>query len=172
VFTPLVGALFATLDSQATNWVRDLQPTPLPVFGVGDTSSLDVEPPTIDPSGLGASFVQDVRDLEPVLEQILTADTFAALSAIAGNGGTDRAPYDDDAWAATVIDFAAAHHHGVMDRTHIVQALMPLYLGRVASFIAGHAELPVKDTEQDLERLSQRFERRRQDLIERWQRTT
>jgi hypothetical protein len=85
-------------------------------------------------------------------------------------GGAVR--YDDRAWVDTVYDFVAAHHHGVMDRAHIVQALMPLYLGRVASFVASHARSSVDDTQQSIERLSQQFEGRRQHLIERWNRTT
>jgi hypothetical protein len=160
----------ATLDQHANAWVQDRTSAPVPVFGRDECSEIDAEPPVSpEPS---TTFVRDVRELSPVLEQIVAADTFASLRTIAENEGTGNVRYDDEAWVATVYDFVAAHHHGVMDRSHIVQALMPLYLGRAASFIGQHANSPVGDTEQHLERLSQAFERHRQYLIEHWHNKT
>jgi hypothetical protein len=170
VFSPVVGALFDTLDRHAGVWTQN--PAQRPVIWLDGASPAGrLEAPSLDSSGLGATFFQDVQDLRPVLEEILAADTFASLSAIADES-RDAVRYDDVTWVATVCDFVAAHHRGVMDRTHIVQALMPLYLARVASFIGTHSTSPITDIEQDLERLSQQFERQRQYLIERWHRTT
>lgn len=59
-----------------------------------------------------------------------------------------------------------------MDRSHIAQALQPLYLGRTASFLLEHAASAEDEVEQDLERLAQQFERSRPYLIERRNRTT
>jgi hypothetical protein len=171
VFAPVVGALFDTLDKQASSWIDNDRAALRPIVGLDGIPPVDPVAPALDSSGLGATFLQDVRDLRPVLEQILAPDTLASVSAIA-DASTDVVQYDDETWVATVCDFAASHHRGVMDRTHVVQALMPLYLGRVASFIGIHSKSPMTDIEQDLERLSQQFERQRQYLIERWQRTT
>lgn len=169
VFAPLVGALFATLDNQATLWIRDAQPGPVPITG-GTGRAVSADAPT-SVAALGATFSEDVRNLRPVLEQILATDTFASVAAAADNAEGDRVRYEDTLWVTTVYDFVAAHHHGIIDRTHIVQALMPLYLGRVASFLGEHANAPIAETEQHLERLSEEFERQRQYLIGRWQRT-
>jgi hypothetical protein len=171
VFAPVVGALFGTLDSHASIWVGNDRTVPPPVVDLGALAPVDPVAPALDSSGLGATFRQDVRDLQPVLEQILTADTLASLLAMA-DAGTSVVQYDDGTWVATVCDFVAAYHRGAIDRTHIVQALMPLYLGRAASFIGRHAESSVTDIEQDLERLSERFDGQRQYLIDRWHRTT
>jgi hypothetical protein len=171
VFAPVVGTLFDTLDEHAGIWIQDDRAAPSPIIGLGDSQHADLVAPALDPAGLGASFHRDVRDLQLVLEQILAPDTFASLSAIA-DASTGVVQYDDESWVATVCDFAAAHHRRVMDRTHIAQALMPLYLGRAASFIGKHAESSIKGIEQQLERLSRLFEDRRQYLIERWRRTT
>jgi hypothetical protein len=171
VFPPVVGALFDTLDQHAGIWIAHDRAALGPVIGLDGTPPADLVAPALDSSGLGAAFQQDVRDLRPVLEDILAPDTFAALSTIA-DASKGVVEYDDDSWVATVCDFVAAHHRGVMDRTHIVQALMPLYLGRVASFIGEQAESSITDIEQRLERLSRQFEDRRQYLIDRWHRTT
>jgi len=171
LFAPLVGALFATLDKHASVWIESDRAIPRPVIFLGETPPVDVEPLAPHSSGIGSTFFQDVRDLRPVLERILATDTFASLLAIADEG-TGVVRYQDETWVATVYDFVAAHHHSLMDRAHIAQALMPLYRGRAASFIAEHATSSGKDTEQDLERVYQQFERRRPYLIESWHRTT
>jgi hypothetical protein len=171
VFAPLVGALFETLCSHASAWIPDGGAVLPPVIALDQSSPAELEPPEFDSSGLGASFFQDVRDLRPVLEQILATNTLASLLAIAAEG-MEVVRYDDETWVTTVYDFVLAHHRGVMDRTHIAQALMPLYLGRVASFIGEHAESSITDIEQALERLSQQFESQRQYLIKGWHRTT
>lgn len=170
VFTPLVGSLFAALDAHAGAWQRDTAPEPVPVIGVEVPPPADA--PAGAPSGLGGSFAQDVRDLRPVLESILAPETFAAVAAIAEAAGAEGPSYPDESWVATVYDFAAGYHAGAIDRAHIVQALMPLYVGRVASFVTGHAASPADEVARDLETLAQQFERSKPYLIERWYRAS
>jgi hypothetical protein len=167
VFPQIAGALFACLERHASTWLPRTGGERLPVIGAERGAAPAA--PTIDPVRLGATFRDDVQNLRPVLASILAADTFATLSALtdAGPGG-----YPDEAWVATVYDFVAAHHAGVMDRAHIAQALMPLYMGRAASFVTEHANAPDTDAVQGLERLSQQFERRKPYLIDRWNRRT
>jgi hypothetical protein len=171
VFVPVVGGLFDTVDKHARAWMEHDRAVLQWIDGLDDAAAVDLMPPALDSSGLGATFLQDVRDLRPVLERILAPETLVSLTAIADKSA-DVVRYDDQTWVETVYDFLAAYHRGVMDRTHIVQALMPLYLGRAASFMGEHAESLATDIEQDLEQLSRQFEGQRQYLIERWHRTT
>ena len=170
VFQQVVSSLFSCLDKHAPQWMPREPSAPLPVTGA--EAARDTEAPSLDPVRLGESFCRDVRDLRPVLESILAPNTAAQLSTIAESESVEALRYVDDVWIATVYDFLAAHHLGVMDRAHVTQALMPLYLGRVASFLIRHAESAPAEVEQDLERLSQQFERARPYLIERWNRTS
>jgi hypothetical protein len=165
-FPRLVGSLFTCLDAHATSWLRRAASEPLPLIGAEPRSI--AEAPSIDPTQLGRTFVEDLRALRPILESILAADTVAAVSALAEGDNPDIVRYPDEVWVATVYDFLAAHHAAVMDRAHIAQALMPLYLGRVASFVSEHAASTPADVAGALERLSQQFERATPNLIERW----
>jgi hypothetical protein len=170
VFPLVVASLFECLDTHASSWLPRQGFQPLPV--VGPESRRTSEAPSVDPAKLGGSFCQDVRDLQPVLEAILTPDTLAKVVAIADAGGVTNLPWSDDVWIDAVYDFLAAHHRGVMDRSHIAQALQPLYLGRAASFLLEHAASTEEEVERDLEQLGRRFERSKPYLIERWNRTT
>jgi hypothetical protein len=170
VFPSVVGSLFASLDRQADAWLSRQASDRLPV--IGEEADWAEDAPPLDPARLGQSFVQDVRDLGPILKSIVAADTFAKLGAIADTTGAETLPFPDEVWIATVYDFLAAYHAGVMDRAHIAQALMPLYLGRVASFLMQHRASGSRAVEQDLEQLSRQFERAKPYLIERWKRST
>ena len=168
VFPQVVGSLFGSLDTYAGTWLRRDGSEALTL--AGPEGPRGASPPALDPAKLGQTFCQDVRDLRPVLEAILTADTFASLWEAAESGRADIVRYPDELWVKTVMDFVLAQHTGVMGRAHIAQALMPLYLGRVSSFITQHAASGPSDVEQSIEQLSQRFERTKPYLVERWNR--
>jgi hypothetical protein len=72
---------------------------------------------------------------------------------------------------ATVYQFLAAYHEGVMRREHLTQALLPLYLGRTGSFVLEHARSSPAAVDAALEALGQQFERAKPYLVQRWTRT-
>jgi hypothetical protein len=73
---------------------------------------------------------------------------------------------------ATVYQFLAAHHEGVMRRDHVTQALLPLYLGRAGSFVMQHAGSDPVQIDAALDALSAAFERAKPSLVQRWTGTT
>jgi predicted metal-dependent enzyme (double-stranded beta helix superfamily) len=94
-------------------------------------------------------------------------DTHAQIKAIALS---DRAKFRFAAelWVKTVYEFAASYHHEVLNRDHLVQALVPLYRGRVYSFLLEHANSSAEEMEAQSEILCQEFERQKPYLLERW----
>ncbi len=74
----------------------------------------------------------------------------------------------DDLWVRIVYDLAAAYHHRLMDRQHLIRSSLPLYLGRVASFVREVADLDAPAVEERLERLCERFEAAKPYLLDRW----
>jgi hypothetical protein len=91
----------------------------------------------------------------------------AHLSAAAAS---DDAAFriDDDLWARLVFDLAAAFHHRVMDRDSLLRAALPLYMGRVASFVNETLNAPVSDVDAGIEHLCLSFERQKDYLRHRW----
>jgi len=68
----------------------------------------------------------------------------------------------------TLYEFAASYHHAVLNRDHLVQALVPLYRGRLYSFLQEHANSSPDEMEAQSEILCQEFERQKPYLLERW----
>jgi hypothetical protein len=169
IFPDYVGTLFAALGEH-TGWLRLTGSERVAV--VGELGSRTAAAPVMDAASIGESFGNDVRAMRSILEQILAKDTFTRLWHLVETAEANGLQYDAALWVATVYDFLSAHHAGVMDRAHVAQALMPLYLGRLASFLAQHTASDADAVEQDLERLAGQFERSKPYLIERWTRST
>jgi hypothetical protein len=91
-----------------------------------------------------------------------------ALKSAAG-ASSDAFHVDDGLWVRIVYDIAAAYHHHRLDRRQLIQSSLPLYMGRVASFVNEVADLDAPGVEDRLERLCLEFESAKSYLVQRWQ---
>ncbi len=71
-----------------------------------------------------------------------------------------------------IYEFAAAYHHKLLDRDHLMQSLVPLYLGRTASFVLEVKESNAIEVEQRIEELCSVFEAERPYLDHHWSDTS
>jgi hypothetical protein len=164
-FGQVVGSLFSLLETQAPFWLPRTGSEPLPALGPSPPPP--VGSPSIDGERLLQSFGTNMRDLRTILNTILAPETESALEE-ASQARPDRLRFPDDLWVATVYQFLAAHHEGVMRREHVTQALLPLYLARTGSFVLQHATAETASIEADLEALCLQFERAKPNLVRRW----
>jgi hypothetical protein len=67
-----------------------------------------------------------------------------------------------------VTDFAVAHHERRLARDHLLRALAPLYLGRVAAFLVETQAGPPSRTADVLETIGLAFEAEKASLVDRW----
>jgi glucosylglycerate synthase len=160
-----VGALFSSLDSNFPFWSVITGSKPLPT--VGPQSELTLEPVTVDRGRLREMFATGVAELEPVFRSILLPSTLSALQRIAALE-LNAFRYPADVWARTVFEFAASYHKSVINRDHIVQALVPLYRGRALTFLLENQEASAEDIEKNVESLCGQFERLKPYLLEVW----
>ena len=76
--------------------------------------------------------------------------------------------YPMNLWAKTVFEFAAAYHKSVINRDHIIQAIVPLYRGRSLTFFQENLEGTEKDISNNVESLCEEFEKLKPYLLEKW----
>lgn len=165
LFQDVVGAVFESLESSAPAWHTPAVGREAVVFGT--PVCYEGPDPAIDLPAMSERFLAGARDLDPLLHQILSPETHARLRAVTHTGEGVRA-FPDGLWAHIVYEFAAAHHRVVMNREHLSQALLPLYLGRTASFITDMAAADDAAIEGRIEALELEFEASRPHLVERW----
>jgi hypothetical protein len=164
VFAQVVGALFRSMQLHASYWCETRDPGTIAMLGHATGAPHDPEIPAAEP--LVASFRSGVRDLAPLLSDILSAETWHAVHALSESAEAVPA-FGDSLWTAVVYDFAAAYQHGSMHRDHLLQALVTPYLGRTATYFAGYATSPAQ-ARTACEALGLEFERMKPRLVERW----
>jgi hypothetical protein len=113
-------------------------------------------------------FAQGVAELQSVFQSILAPSTLAELQGIA-QLPEEEFHYPAELWVKTVYDLAASYQKSVISRDHIIQALAPLFRGRVFTFLMENRSASANGVENNIESLCLEFERLKPYLLERWQ---
>jgi len=114
-----------------------------------------------------STFQKGVEELVSILELILCPPTLQQVRGIARHGDDDML-FPDDLWVRVVYEFAGSFHHSVINRDHLLQALTPLYLGRIHSFLSEDHNSPVTAAHERMKRLYEQYESLKSYLTERW----
>jgi glucosylglycerate synthase len=160
-----VGNFFWCMETNQAYWLSRSNSQAVPTFGPDHELSADGTPGSQEK--IFELFRSGVSELEPILASILDQDTHAQIKAIALSDRT-KFHFAAELWVKTVYEFAASYHHSVLNRDHLVQALVPLYRGRLYSFLLEHANSSTEAMEMQSEMLCQEFERQKPYLVQRW----
>jgi hypothetical protein len=76
--------------------------------------------------------------------------------------------FPDDVWARLIYDLVVAARRGTVSIEVMVAALVPVYFGRVGSFVIENRALTTDQAEERVERQAREFELLKPYLIERW----
>ena len=161
----IAGAAFHCMDIHESYWVSQQGSQDVPTFGFQPV--LDLDPVRVNRKRMFEMFKSGVDQLGAVLEEILSSST---LQGIRGISKLEEKlfHFPDELWAKTVYEFASSHHRSVINRDHLLQALTPLYRGRVSSFILENLRADGQEVESKLESLRLEYERLKPYLIESW----
>ena len=76
--------------------------------------------------------------------------------------------FPDDLWARVIYDLILATRRGATDTGTMVAALVPIYFGRVGSFVIENRHVTTADAEERVERQARQFELLKPYLVDRW----
>jgi hypothetical protein len=161
-----VGALFSALEQDLPVWsaVTGSQPAPT----IGADQEVLLEPVRINRKRLREMFSNGVAELESVFQSILSPATLAELQRTA-HLGEEEFHYPPELWVRTVYEFAASYQKSVISRDHIIQALAPLFRGRVFTFLMENRNVSADVVENNIEGLCLEFERLKPYLLQMWE---
>ncbi|MGH9739987.1 MAG: hypothetical protein ACRD4X_15580 [Candidatus Acidiferrales bacterium] len=165
VIRETVSGFFWCIESKESYWLPGRDPEP--VTTVGLDHQLTSEAVRVDRKKMFQLYRTGVAELSEILASILDVDTHAELVRLAALDETTFR-FSNALWVRTIYEFAAAYHHSVINRGHLVQALIPIYRGRVHSFLTVHRSDDSEAMEADIEDLCQEFGRQRSFFVERW----
>jgi hypothetical protein len=160
-----VGTLFSFLDANSSHWekIQGAEPVPIEIGAPEFTS----EQARINPHRMYGMFQSGVHDLRDVLSSVLTPQTLSQLTECA-NQPNDTFRFADDLWAKTIYEFAASYHRSVISRDHIIQALAPLYRGKIYEFLTTNHQASIPEIEERVEAICAAFERNKPYLSQLW----
>jgi hypothetical protein len=138
---------------------------PVPTFG--PDHAVTTEPMDVDRARMFEMFQTGVKELGPLLRSILSPETLESIQGIA-TLDQQSFRFSPELWVTMLYEFAASYHHSVINRDHLVQALVPLYRGKIYSFLGEFSEASATDMEAVSENLCMEFERQKPYLTEKW----
>ena len=160
-----IGVLFWSMEANFSLWseVRESQAVAMN----GGEQQFTLEPLRINRKRLLEMFKTGVSELKSVFQGILSSATLGELERIAQLEESDFR-YPAELWVKTVYEFATAYHKTVISRDHIIQALAPLFRGRVFTFLVENRSSSASEVENHIESLCLEFERLKPYLLEMW----
>ena len=167
-------------DTPAYGFERIIDPPPLEVNAIRLLSEFHAGSLTLADTW---GRMLEKPNLDAVLALAAEAGTLAdAASRRLGLGGED-APrvgtlemaealaafhFPDDLWARVIYDLVLATRRGELETGPMVAALVPIYFGRVGSFVIENRHVTTADAEERVERQARQFELLKPYLTERW----
>lgn len=159
----VTGSLFSDIDAKAAFWQRARITPP------GRRLPPATQMPGPEIAGETAPMLQGFRlaytNLHEIWSMVLPPNSLLGLKRLSQLEGTAfRMP--DTLWVRIVYDFLIAYRMRTLNRSHLLGALIPLYLAWVASHI--HMIATGANPERHVEALAAAFEADKGYLVARW----
>jgi hypothetical protein len=165
MFAQVVSSVYGLMADYQRFWREVKESQPVPTFGFH--YEVGLEPVPVNVERMIRSFRLGVKDLMEIWRKALSAETTQWLESI-GRVSEEAFFFPQDLWVRIIYDFALTYHHGSVHRDHLLKSMIPLYLGRVASFVRENQESSAREVEEKIENLCEVFEEMKPYLIERW----
>ncbi len=195
MFRQVVGTILRLASDNAQHWLPIRGSHDVPAYGF--ERLMDPPPLELDVLRLLAVFHQGSLALRQAWAEMLTPATLEAIEAIAGEAGevadhagvatdepgdgrsnaspTERTAaalaafhFPDGMWARTIYDLIVGARREPASIERFVAALVPIYFGRVGSFVIENRDLTTDQAEERVERQAREFELLKAYLAERW----
>ena len=165
MFRQVVGSFFSLMESYDAIWKNVHACEPVPMFGF--PFEVGVEPLTVNTDRMVHAAQQGVNDLREIYSSFLSAETLIGLTNfVHRNGQGFHIP--DSLWVRMIYEAAVAYCHRLLDRDHLLGSLVPLYLGRTASFVLEVTDSTAPEVEERIEHLCHGFEAEKPYLARLW----
>ncbi len=165
MFTQVVSSVFRLMGDYQNIWKEVRESQPVPTFGFH--YEVGVEPVSVNVERMIENFRLGVKGLMEIWRKVLFPETVPWLESI-GRLSDEAFFFPQDLWVRIIYDFAVAYRHGSVHREHLLRSMIPLYLGRVASFVKENMDSSAIEVEEKIESLCRVFEEMKPYLIERW----
>ncbi|RJR18759.1 MAG: glycosyl transferase family 2 [Nitrospiraceae bacterium] len=167
MFRQVVGTIFSLMESYEGKWLQVKGSRPTAIFGF--ESEAAPKPIEVDPENLINKFKDSLPLCMTVLKEVLSPENLQKVEEIAG---MDHALFElpEEIWIKSLFDFAIAYTKspGGLGPDDVIEALVPLYYAKVASFVRKTINLDSHQAEEIINQQRYIFEKLKPYLAERW----
>jgi hypothetical protein len=163
MFVQVVSSVFDLMHVYRSRWDAVVGAEKVPLFGF--PHSVGLEPVAVDVERMIGIFRQATRDLREVWQAALLPSDLSEVVAVAA---AEPFRFPDPLWVRVVYGFAAAYEHVRLPREQLLRSLVPLYLGRTASFVLETRTCGAEEVEQRIHALADEYVAQKPHLRERW----
>jgi len=161
----VVSATFQLMEDYAGVWTPVRGSEPVPTFGFEYTVGL--EHVNVNTARMLALFREGLLNLGEIWSGILGAGDFKEVEQL---GALEDAKFHfpPTLWTRIIYDYAIAFHLKRLPAEHLLKSLLPLYIGKTASFVLQVDHLEQSDAEAEIEKLCLEFENGKDYLRNCW----
>jgi hypothetical protein len=166
MFRQVVGTLFGLMQQHAAEWKKVSGDRPVRLYG--KQGEVEPEPVPVALQAIIDKFHAGGGTWGRVWDAVLSPEHRRALRQIAELDG-DSFRFGAEDWANIVLDYAVAYHRSGLERTQVIDSMVPLYYGRTAGLVVESRAMDVPTFEREVVQAQARvFERLKPDLLARW----
>jgi glycosyltransferase involved in cell wall biosynthesis len=166
IFRSVVTTIFDLMARNYEFWKDVKWSRPTAVFGFG--AELEVPPPVqVDTEMLRQRFAEGMRSFTDLYRVLLVPETFDKMREVA-ELSREGFEFPTPLWANVLYDFARGYKDRIVDPEQVVEGLIPLYQGRILSFVTETEAMNNQQVEEIIEDQCLQFEKAKPYLLERW----
>ncbi len=169
MFTQVVSTLFDLMIDFEYLWKDTHESRPSSIYGFG--MGVEEKPPAVEVNTekLHQSFISGFEKYGDIWEKIIPLPEYNEILKYKKIKNKNSFYYPSSLWARILFSFAVAYKsNSSIDRTKIMEALIPFYHSRVLSYINRTKDWEVREAEEYLENISRVFEKEKYYLLEQW----
>ncbi len=162
MFMQVIGTTFMLMDTYESKWSEVSEITSVPLYGF--VYEAVPEPINVDVDRMQRRFNEELSAIDDILKLILSENTYHDTMKL-----TNTKEFPNDIWARIVYEFANAFHGRKIDRSSIIKTMVPLYLGKVASFVYKTLYSSAQQAEESIGEIVKSFIESKPHLKDIWQ---
>jgi glycosyltransferase involved in cell wall biosynthesis len=167
MFRQVVGTIFGMMKPYEVQWKHVKWSKPTAVFGFGLGEVEEPPPVSVDQDRLHRHFTEGAARFEEVWRTVMGAPVVGKVLEVR-DMGREYFDFPSQLWARVLFDYAVAYRHSRIDRDTLLESLIPLYYGKVYSFVQRTERMSIQESEEYIEDRCLIFEEARSYLDERW----
>jgi glucosylglycerate synthase len=166
MFRQVVGTIFQLMEQHEEYWLGTSASEDVKSYG----DYVGVPPPAfdIDQNSLIEYFHLGFNNFACLWRRIISEEDFEVISALSKNQDVRQFQIPVKSWVRIVYRYAGAFHSTPRQKIKILDTMIPLYYGRVASLINELKDMESDDAEKHFEKQAVIFEEMKSYLIDLW----